>query len=72
MKKEGSEFVVRLTLPPGVTAPQMRDYIRDAVCGWKGQYDIGHPIFVLDRSSVQVNTVKPLYKTKGTEDGSAA
>jgi len=56
MKRTGT-FTVEVDLPGKVTMPQMRQYIVDAVRGWKGQYDMGHPLFDLDRASVTVRSV---------------
>lgn len=58
-------FKVTLTMPDGVSLREMREYIRDAVAGWKGQFNNGlndrsavDPLFLLDGDSVKVKRVQ--------------
>jgi hypothetical protein len=53
------QYIVTLQTPEDVTRAQMRQYIKDAVCGWKGHLNpIEDPLFVLDIDTVTVQTVK--------------
>jgi hypothetical protein len=54
MVRKAMSFVVTLIPPPGATAPDIREYIRESVASNKGQYRPEDPIFELDPRSVVV------------------
>lgn len=47
-------FKVTVDAPHGVNRADLREYIHDAVGGWKGQFHPENPLFDLDRESVSV------------------
>lgn len=57
------EFRVRMRRPEGVTEEHLRDYIEEAVSGWKGQF-IDDPILDLDVSSIRVMRGKIIKTTR--------
>lgn len=67
MSGKRKAFVVEVPMPDGVSATEMRDYIRDAVMGWCGQFEAphddnpGNPLFGLRRQGPI--TIRPYRKT---------
>lgn len=55
--KATRQFLVTLTLPPGVTVEEARIYVEEAVAVWCGGKDPESPIFDLDGKSVRVKSV---------------
>ena len=47
-------FKVTVETPEGVSRQDMREYIEDAVGGWKGGFHPENPLFDLDRGGVTV------------------
>lgn len=47
-------FKVTVDAPLGVNRADLREYIHDAVGGWKGQFHPENPLFDLDRDGVSV------------------
>ena len=58
-KSQTQEFVVRLEVPEVAGVRDVREYIQDAVEGWKRGYDRGDPLFSLDSSKVKVTFPRP-------------
>jgi len=48
------EFKVTIELPDDMYVSDMREYIKDALQGWKGQFHPDDPAFSIDRDSVKV------------------
>ena len=50
-------FAVSLRLPDGTTAEEAREYIADAIRGWKGGLSPDHPMWNLKNDSVRVTRI---------------
>jgi hypothetical protein len=68
-KSRRRDFRVSVVIPAGVTIPDMREYILEAVQTWHGSLrppcsysddDPGDPLFSLDASTVRVNAIRTL------------
>ena len=47
MAKNYEYYTMRVVRPPGVSAAWMKAYIKEAVNGWCGQYEVDDPMFDL-------------------------
>jgi hypothetical protein len=69
MKKRTITFRVELTKPPRATVKEVRQYLLDAICTWKGSLysgyqeaditedDLPDPLWELDEESVKVTRI---------------
>lgn len=39
-----TEFLVRVDLPEGCGKSYFREYMREAIENWSGQFELGHPL----------------------------
>lgn len=63
MGKRDTKVVLQVSmdLPPGVTANEARNYVREAVQGWKGQYLPQETALTdLDYTTVRVSLVRKI------------
>ena len=51
------QFIVTLDIPPGVTLPEMEEYIAEAVQIWQGQMHPEAPLRDLNGNSVRVKRI---------------
>lgn len=57
MAKMKTSYTFAVTLPDvsGVTIPQLREYLRDAVGSYKGGLDKDDPLFSIDFSNMKIH-----------------